>query len=202
MSPTFALLVPVKALDRAKTRLEPAGSRRPLMRAFALDALAAAAASPLVSRVHVVTDEDGLEEHAVRLPDEGRGDLNEALRRAAQAVRDADPGVGVAAMCADLPALRTDDLTRALAARASGRWYVADAAGTGTTLLVAAPGSDLDPHFGVGSAAAHASSGAVPVPDSLASLRADVDTDVDLAAARALGLGPHTRAADVPAPCR
>ena len=59
MSHTFALLVPVKSLALAKTRLSiaVAGDREALMRAFALDAIAAALRSPVVSQVHVVSDD-------------------------------------------------------------------------------------------------------------------------------------------------
>ena len=66
MSPTFALLVPVKTLALAKSRLgagDPADPhRRPvLMRAFALDALEAARACSAVARLYVVTDEPGFD---------------------------------------------------------------------------------------------------------------------------------------------
>ena len=146
MPHTFALLVPVKALSLAKSRLSvtAASDREPLMRAFALDAIAAASQSPAVSQVHVVTDDPGFEvDGALRLPDEGDGDLNRALHHASLRVRLADPDLAVAAMCADLPSLRTEDLTDALSAGLTPRWFVADAAGTGTTLLAAGPGVDL-----------------------------------------------------------
>ncbi len=74
----------------------------------------------------------------------------------------------------------------------TSRWFVADAAGTGTTLLAAGPGVELEPHFGAGSALRHEESGAMPVRAELASLRRDVDTEEDLAAARELGVGEHT----------
>ena len=198
MPHTFALLVPVKALALAKSRLSVtvAGDREPLMRAFALDAIAAAAQSPAVAQVHVVTDDPGFEvDGALRLPDEGDGDLNRALHHASLRVRLTDPDLAVAAMCADLPSLLTRDLTDALSAGLTPRWFVADADGTGTTLLAAGPGVDLEPHFGVGSARRHEESGAAPVRAALASLRRDVDTEEDLAAARALGVGEHTRQA-------
>jgi 2-phospho-L-lactate guanylyltransferase len=194
MSHTFALLVPVKTLSLAKTRLSGgAGEREPLMRAFALDAIAAATRSPAVAQVHVVTDDPGFDvEGAQLLPDEGGGDLNRALYHASLRVRLVDPDLAVAAMCADLPSLLTEDLTDALAAGLTSRWFVADAAGTGTTMLAAGPGIDLDPHFGAGSARRHEESGATPVRAELSSLRRDVDTEDDLAAARELGVGEHT----------
>ncbi|MET0839727.1 MAG: 2-phospho-L-lactate guanylyltransferase, partial [Marmoricola sp.] len=146
MSHSFALLVPVKTLALAKSRLSVSvsGDREPLMRAFALDAIAAALRSPAVSAVHLVTDDPGFEvEGTQRLPDEGEGDLNRALHHASLRVRLDHPDSAVAAMCADLPSLRAEDLTDALAAGLTPRWFVADAAGTGTTLLAAGPGIGL-----------------------------------------------------------
>ena len=198
MSHTFALLMPVKTLTLAKSRLEVShpGQREPLMRAFALDAIAAATRASSVGQVYVVTDEPGFEvDGAVRLPDEGDGDLNRALHHAALRVRLLDPSSGVAAMCADLPCLDAEDLDAALAAGMTPRWFVADASGAGTTLLAAGPGVDLDPHFGAGSARRHEDSGASPVRAELPTLRMDVDTEADLEAARSIGLGPRTTSA-------
>jgi 2-phospho-L-lactate guanylyltransferase len=100
----------------------------------------------------------------------------------------------VAALAADLPALRTGDLTAALTAAGPGRSFVADAAGTGTVLLAATSGVELEPCFGPGSAAAHAATGAVELTGDWPSLRRDVDTGAELAAAVVLGLGPRTGA--------
>jgi 2-phospho-L-lactate guanylyltransferase len=195
MSHTFALLMPVKTLTLAKSRLEVPrpDQREPLMRAFALDAIAAASRSTSVAQIYVVTDEPGFEiDGAMRLPDEGDGDLNRALHHASLRVRLLDPSTGVAAMCADLPCLTSEDLDAGLAAGLSPRWFVADASGKGTTLLAAGPGVDLDPHFGIASARRHEESGARPVRAALPTLRMDVDTEPDLAIARGIGLGPET----------
>ncbi|PWR10558.1 2-phospho-L-lactate guanylyltransferase, partial [Micromonospora acroterricola] len=78
--------------------------------------------------------------------------------------------------------------------RAGVRRCVPDAPGGGTVLLAAPPGVPLDPRFGVGSAAAHAASGALPLTGDWPSLRRDVDTAADLTAAARLGLGPRTAA--------
>ena len=195
MSQRYAVLVPVKTLSLAKSRLAevPAGRRAGIMTAFALDTLDAAARSRLADRVFVVTDEPGFDGDGVeRLPDEGDGDLNRALVHAAVRARLSLPDHGVVAVCADLPCLSPDDLDAALTAGLSPRWFVADAQGTGTSLLAAGPGVDLDPHFGPDSARRHEESGAVPVRAELTTLRRDVDTDADLADALALGVGPHT----------
>jgi 2-phospho-L-lactate guanylyltransferase len=198
MSHTFALLVPVKTLTLAKSRLTVPrpDHREPLMRAFALDAIAAASSAAAVAQVYVVTDEPGFEVGgAIRLADEGNGDLNRALHHASVHVRLLDPDRAVAAMCADLPCLLADDLDSALAAGMTPRWFVADASGSGTTLLAAAPGVDLDPHFGRGSARRHEESGANPVRTALPTLRRDVDTEPDLVDATSLGVGRHTAVA-------
>jgi 2-phospho-L-lactate guanylyltransferase len=197
MSQRYALLVPVKTLSLAKSRLSApeAHERVELMRAFARDVLVAAKSCAAVAQVYVVTDEAGFDDDGViRLPDEGDGDLNRALVHASLRARLAAPELGVAVVLADLPCLTAADLGTALGAGLSPRWFVADAEGTGTALLAAGPGVDLDPHFGVGSAHRHEDSGAVPVRAAVPTVRRDVDTDTDLAAARTLGVGPHTAA--------
>ena len=198
---SWVLVVPVKEGQAAKSRLAGfAGDLRPdLARAMAADCVAAALAAPLVVAVVAVTDDA---QAAARLrdigatvvPDEPRAGLNPALEYGAQVAMAAAPGCGVGALSADLPALRTAELSAALIAAAPGRrGFVADAAGTGTTLLLAAPGAALGPAFGSGSAAAHRASGAVEIElPQLSSLRRDVDTVADLRAAQRIGLGPRT----------
>ncbi|MCW2786775.1 MAG: 2-phospho-L-lactate guanylyltransferase [Marmoricola sp.] len=190
-TPEFALLVPIKDGSTAKSRLGVGedGQRGRLMAAFARDSVTAACACDGVE-VYVVGHPSALAELGVEvLPDEGGGDLNLALSRAAERV--VRPGRGIAAMLADLPCLRTADLAAALAA-ATVRSFVADAAGTGTTLLAAPPGTALQPRFGAGSARAHELSGAVALTAALSSLRLDVDTTSDLADALRFGVGDHT----------
>ncbi|HEY0636970.1 MAG TPA: 2-phospho-L-lactate guanylyltransferase, partial [Pseudonocardiaceae bacterium] len=96
--------------------------------------------------------------------------------------------------------LRPHELDAALVTALSGfsagggRAFCADRAGSGTTLLVAAPRVRLDPRVGVGSAAEHAGSGARRLTGPWPSLACDVDTPDDLAEAARLGLGGHTAA--------
>ena len=219
---SWTVIIPVKRLDLAKTRLrEDLGQAEleDLVLAMALDAVAAALASQVVGRVVVVTADPAAARSAeilgadvvVDVPDAG---LNPALAYAARIVRPTGAAAtlpGVAALAADLPAVRTSELTEALrAAQAVNAWpgraptrptpppcgrFVADAAGTGTVLLAAPPGVRLEPCFGAGSAAAHAASGAVELPGMWPGLRRDVDTAVDLAEAVRLGVGPRTVAA-------
>jgi 2-phospho-L-lactate guanylyltransferase len=196
-SPAWTLVIPVKPLGTAKTRLRgalPSVPHERLVLALALDTVAAARDC---AEVCVICDDPAVGREAAALgarvlPDEPRAGLNAALSFGAAAAYRTDQWVG--ALAADLPALRPADLAGALAtaAAAPGRAYVADAGGTGTTLLAAAPGAELDPRFGPGSAAAHTASGARPLHGDWPSLRRDVDTDTDLADAARLGLGPRT----------
>ncbi len=198
----WTVLVPVKRLDGAKSRLSTrtAGARRDLSLAFALDTVAAALAADGVDGVHVVTDDPRVADAArvlggLVVDDSGADGLNDALRLAERVVRGVGAGA-LAALAGDLPALRPDQLARALAlASERPRSFVPDAAGTGTTLLCAAAGIALDPRFGERSCAAHAASGAARLsPSDAAGLRRDVDTEVDLWDAVRLGAGPATRA--------
>ncbi len=111
------------------------------------------------------------------------------------------PHARVAALNADLPALRPAELARVLdAALGFPRAFLADAAEIGTTFLSAAPGVELAPAFGGASRRRHLSSGAVEIRlAGVDSVRRDVDTGEDLAAARELGLGPRTAARWLPA---
>ncbi len=154
-----------------------------LVLALAEATVAAAARSEAVGRI-VVVGSDALVGYET-LPDR-HGDLNAALRDAAGVV--AGP---VAAMPADLPALRADELTAALSLidGLGGRGFVPDAEGTGTVLLAAARGP-LGPRFGPGSAAAHARSGARRLRGAWPTLRRDVDTPADLEEAFRLGWHP------------
>lgn len=196
------IVVPMKRLDRAKSRLRgavPGGAQRhaELALALLLDTVTAAVAADGVRRVLVVCEDErvpaALRGTGVESVDErGLADLNEALEFGAEQLRA--PGSVVAALQADLPALRPADLTAALTQAAGTRAFCADRDGTGTTLLLAAPGEPLDPRFGPGSAAAHAATGARQVGADRAGLRCDVDTVADLATACGLGIGSRTAA--------
>lgn len=201
----WTLVVPLKPLARAKSRLSDAADdavRPGLALAFAQDTVAAALACPAVRDVAVVTDDDlaGRELAALGaqiVPDTPGAGLNAALAHAEAVVRSSPPEQPVAALNADLPALRPAELARVLDAAAEfPRAFLADAAALGTTLLAASPGAPLLPAFGVGSRARHRASGAVELPlDAVDSVRQDVDTGDDLRAALALGVGPRTAAA-------
>jgi 2-phospho-L-lactate guanylyltransferase len=204
------LLVPVKPLARAKTRLLGAadgGAGAPeahsrLALALVRDTLAAAARAVSVRRlvatcsdevVRAVLDASGVE----AIADEPAAGLNAALRHGEAMLRDDTRSVAVGALQADLPALRPEELDGALRAGLDSgrRVFCSDRAGTGTTLLVAPPAQRLDPRFGPGSAAAHRAAGADELAGAWPGLRCDVDTVDDLAEATSIGLGRFTQEA-------
>jgi len=200
---SFAVLLPVKPPARGKSRLVDLSheARTALASAFALDTASACLATPSVRAVLAVTDDALFASALVELgcdaiPDGVTDDLNGSLRLAAAEAVRRWPDLRPVALCGDLPALRPADLETALSSvalssPAQGPAFVADAAGTGTTLY-SAPLSSFTPCYGVDSARLHIDSGAVPVSGELVSLRHDVDTLEDLRAAVSLGLGPRT----------
>jgi 2-phospho-L-lactate guanylyltransferase len=192
------LVIPVKRLAAAKTRLggELGSRRRDLALAFAVDTVTAALSTPGV-HVLVVTDDEAaraavVEAGADVVPDLPDAGLNAALVYAAGRARDQHPHVDVGALAADLPALRPAELAAAISAVGVDGGFVCDAAGDGTTLLLAAHDQPLRPRFGPGSAQAHRADGLLEIGAGLPSLRRDVDTAADLAAAARLGLGGRT----------
>ncbi len=205
MSAAWTVIVPVKPAAVGKSRLSEAPvDRAALARAIALDTIAAAAATSSVQRVIVVTSDDETAREAVAIahvsvvPDPEEEGLDAAIAAGAEAA-----GVGVprAALLGDLPALNPADLEAALAAAGEvERGLVADAEGTGTTLVTARGGAVWTSAFGEGSAQRHILLGCteLDVPES-STLRRDVDTPDQLTEARTLGVGPRTAALLPPA---
>jgi 2-phospho-L-lactate guanylyltransferase len=192
----WSLLVPVKRLDLAKTRLGLANPvRAELALAMAIDTVTAAINTPSVGEVVVITDDaraaTALASVGARVvddkPDAG---LNPALAHGASMATMSR----VASLSSDLPALRSQDLDAVLrAAGDQARTVVSDVSGTGTTLLAATSREEFQPAFGEGSLAAHVASGAIDVSNRAGvTLRQDVDTIAALHAAVNLGVGEQT----------
>ena len=119
--------------------------------------------------------------------------LNNAILAACGPVSAVTPNIVV--LQGDLPALRSAELSDALALAAQyRRSFVADRQGTGTAALFAF-GVPVGPLFGAGSAGRHRDSGAVELMGAWPGLRCDIDTPDDLAQAQTLGVGPATAAA-------
>jgi 2-phospho-L-lactate guanylyltransferase len=196
-STAWTVIVPVKSLAVAKSRLAPhvGGLRRDLALAMAVDTVTAVAACDGLEVLVVTDDPDaaaavaGIADVTPDVPDDG---INAALRHGL-AVLGTSRTRRVAAVQADLPALRPAELAAAL--RAAVRFeqaFVADAAGTGTTLYAALT-THFAPRFGPHSAERHRET-AEQLTLDVPTLRRDVDTIDDLWAAARMGVGPRTAA--------
>jgi 2-phospho-L-lactate guanylyltransferase len=231
MERVWSLVIPVKRLSAAKSRLAPlpVARRADLALAFVHDCVTAALAAPEVEQVLVATADPAaaasLGRLGARIALEPPGTADTAAEASASAVAVADtsamasvaadgaqtrlnaaisfaaglsrrerPDLRVGALTGDLPSLRTGELSAVLqlAAAIGGRSFVPDAAGTGTTLLLAGTDGVLDPLFGGDSRGRHARSGAAELFGAGRSVRQDVDTLADLEAALRLGVGAHT----------
>jgi 2-phospho-L-lactate guanylyltransferase len=197
-----ALIIAVKRLAAAKTRLAPvfsARTRESVVLAMLVDTLTAAGRARALGSITVITPDDAAAAAAAELgadvlvdpTPEGHPDpLNNAIATAERAVGGSF--ANVVALQGDLPALQTQELNEAIAAaRQHRRSFVADRLATGTAALFAF-GSPLDPRFGADSSARHRSSGAIELTGAWPGLRCDVDTPTDLATARRLGVGAAT----------
>jgi len=184
---SWTVVIPVKPADEGKSRL---GRTPGVARAIALDTIAAAVATD--ARIIVVTaDRELAGEIDADVVFEAAPTGLAAAIAAGLPSEDADRAV----LLGDLPALRPEDLTSALTlAEKHPRAFVADAEGTGSTLVTARSGLAFVHHFGPSSAERHRALGLteLPIPAD-SSLRRDVDLDEHL---WALGshLGPRTRA--------
>ncbi|WP_187583321.1 2-phospho-L-lactate guanylyltransferase [Gordonia sp. OPL2] len=204
----------VKHLTEAKSRLAAsrrradAGPHRALVLAMLLDTLDAITGAGIDRVVVVSPDELVLDAArsvgAIGVPEMsssavGADSLNLAFSQGAATARDRWPRITrVICVQADLPAARAESIRDVLGAAAGHvQSVLTDRAGTGTTMLIRAAHIAEPPRFGPDSAAAHRLAGAVELdadhllwPD----LRTDVDTETDLEAADALGVGRHTSA--------
>lgn len=174
--------MPLKPAAHGKSRLR---STETVVRALGVATVVAAAAARDVRQVVVVTADpvtsaalDGMPGVRVVREPAPRG-LRAAI---ASGLATVPAGAARAVLLGDLPALDPAHLARALAAAARHpRAFVADAAGTGTTLVTARGGVAWRSAFGPGSASRHRALGLrrLPVPPR-SSLRHDVDTPAQL----------------------
>ncbi|WP_404433843.1 2-phospho-L-lactate guanylyltransferase [Microbacterium lacus] len=194
----WTIVIPLKVLSRAKSRLASLGerARTDLAEAIAHDTVHAARHAPGVTRVIVVgrqVEQRGLE----CVPEPIIGGLTAAIRAGIELARVSGP-VSTAVLLGDLPALTSAHLSAALqCAGLYPRAFVPDASGAGTTMATARAGFSFAPEFGTHSAARHRAAGFTDLfaahPAAIATaLRTDADTVADLSAARRLGTSPHT----------
>lgn len=199
----WTVVIPVKALPHAKTRLAAdVATPADLAIAFLRDTLAAVRATPSVERTVVVTTDpvvSALAEQAgaIAVDDSAHPGINPAAQHGA---KHRAPGSAIAVIVSDLPCLTPDALTAVLdAAAGHPSAFLADLDGTGTTMWLAAPEAPVDPRFGVRSRTAHADAGAVDLvaanpalADALVPARLDIDTVAALDRAVEVGVGDAT----------
>jgi 2-phospho-L-lactate guanylyltransferase len=181
-------VVPVKRFAGAKRRLAgmlaPA-QRRQLSSAMLRDLLAALTATPGLDRIVLATSEPSAAGFACPVIDDGGGDLNAAIVRAAAALEAA----GVARMlviAADIPLAAPVEIARVLAAgQEAPVVIVPDDRGLGTNALLLLPPAAIAPRFGADSRARHTAAardlGLASRELRLPSLGFDVDEPEDLA---------------------
>jgi 2-phospho-L-lactate/phosphoenolpyruvate guanylyltransferase len=200
--PDVGLIIAVKRLAAAKTRLAPvfsAPTREAVVLAMMVDTIRAALAVPALRSVTVVTPDQVAADTAQELgaqaltdptPEGHRNPLNNAITAAEAVVRQSTPNIVV--LQGDLPALQPQELAEAItAARSYPRSFVGDRHGTGTSALFAFD-VPLEPQFGPDSARRHQHSGAIELTGAWPGLRCDIDTPDDLMVARRLGVGTAT----------
>lgn len=196
------LIIAVKRLAAAKTRLAPvfsARTREGVVLAMLVDTLTAATRVRALRSITVITPDESAAAAAAELgaqvladptPDGDADPLNNAIVAAERMM--AGSFANLVVLQGDLPAMQPQELAEAIAAaRQHQRSFVADRLGTGTAALCGF-GTALDPQFGADSSARHRRSGAVELTGAWPGLRCDVDTPADLAVARRLGVGPAT----------
>ena len=163
----WCVIVPVKRLDRAKTRLHtnladgtPA-NRADLALAFASDVVTAALAAQRVAHVVVVTDDPLASATlgalgALIVPDSPDSGINPALVHGCEAALSRWPGTSIAALSSDVPCALPDDIDAVLGladVSNNSRSFLSDASGVGTSFLSDASGvgtSFLSDASGVG----------------------------------------------------
>ena len=204
----WAVVLPVKVLSSAKTRLLPTSdpARPELALAFLQDVLGALSDAEAVAQVTVVTDDLAVQQVATAAhhhwaPEAPHRGLNEAALFGASLT---PPHLGIAIVAGDLPCLTGEVVDLVLrSACIYERTFIADTQGVGTTMLMSHTIAGCTPAFGERSRARHAARGYVELglsetaPERLLLARAhrDVDTQVDLWDAIRIGVGPATRSA-------
>lgn len=207
--PPVVAIVPVKALDAAKSRLAAAlrpDERQRLMLAMLTDVLMVLRRCAAIDRIAVVTDDRDARhraqaEGAAVIPEGPAGSHSgAALRGIAGAALPTDR---VLLVPADCPLIDPTELTELLTRNPSPAVVVIpDRHGSGTNALLLSPPDVIDPAFGEGSRERHMTlaraEGVEAVVTVVPSLALDVDTPDDLAALKAQlslvrGGAPSTR---------
>jgi 2-phospho-L-lactate guanylyltransferase len=189
------ILIPLKRLDAAKTRLDPAltQNERGRLMASMLARVARAAVGASAGRVALASSDPAAPELARRLGVECVSDgglpWNEGIVHA-HSLLDR-PAAAVLYLAGDLPLIDPADVTALVDAGGDATAVVGRAHDGGTNALWVCPAAALVPAFGVaGSASVHAARaherGLEAVILDRPAISRDVDTPADLAAVRRL----------------
>ena len=183
------VLVPLKRLDHAKTRLASVldpSTRAYVMRALLDHTLEQVKAAPSIGSVTLVSSAAEASsiaaEHGVAHFDDRGLPWNEAL---AAAIAESVTSDAVAIVSADVPLLTIDDVEQFVAALTRHGVVIARATDAGTNAVAMDPAGAMGTTFGVeGSAALHAAlaetAGLTPVIVDIPGLAHDLDTTEDL----------------------
>jgi 2-phospho-L-lactate/phosphoenolpyruvate guanylyltransferase len=189
------VLIPLKRLDAAKSRLAPAlsAAERGRLMAAMVAHVARTALAADAGRVVLVSSDAAAPELAMRLRIECVSDgglpWNPGLTHARARLRA--PAEAVLYLAGDLPLVEVGDIAALLAAGGSGATVVGRAHDGGTNALWICPPGAFEPAFGAsGSAAVHGARaracGLDVVVVDRPGIAHDVDTPADLALARSL----------------
>lgn len=205
MSGSTWILIPVKPLAEAKTRLAPllaAGERRMLVRQMLDDVLAAATRAAGSAGVALVTADPEVagagRARGLRVLPEPQPGLNRALRHATDTL--AREGVQrLLILPADIPLVDARAVQRllAVAGTAPSVTLVAASADGGTNALLTAPPGVLEPAFGAGSCSRYVQQagrlGVAPKLLDIPEIALDIDRPEDLQALRGRPGADRTR---------
>jgi 2-phospho-L-lactate guanylyltransferase len=189
------VLIPLKRLDAAKTRLAPAltNEERGRLMAGMLAWVARAALRAGIGRVALASSDPAAPQLARRLGvdpvSDGGLPWNQGLVHARSLLER--PAAAVLYLAGDLPLIDAADVTALVEAGGDGTAVVGRAHDGGTNALWVCPAASLEPAFGfAGSASVHAARaharGLEAVILDRPAIAHDVDTPADLAAVRRL----------------
>jgi 2-phospho-L-lactate guanylyltransferase len=183
------LLLPVKALDKAKSRLRlDDAARRTVARWLFENTLDVALECVHPGQVFVVTSDGWVTQAAaqrnVAALDDTSGELNASVDRGLRSLRRRFPSAPLAVLVTDLPMLTPSVLRSALtdAGTSACPRHVVDHRGTGTTFLSIPPRMTFRMQFGPDSARRFSDAGSEAMPFPPREITHDLDFLVDLEA--------------------
>jgi len=184
---SIRILLPVKALAHAKSRLDvPAHTRALIARRLFANTLEVTLQCVRPPQVFVMTDDlrvmDAASRRRVRTVDDTHNDLNMSLDSALTALRARFPEDTLAVMVTDLPRLTAPALTATLRDALSTRHprHVIDQHGAGTTFVSMPPRRNLPMVFGPDSAQRFCDAGSLPMAFPPPGIAHDLDVLPDL----------------------